>query len=51
MSDISLTLAIGQFNAAREAYRDARNEQRKIIAETLKAAGFTAIQSVELDVG
>lgn len=40
MSDISLTLAIGQFNSAREAYRDARNEQRKIIADALKAAGF-----------
>ncbi len=41
MSDTSLTLAIGQFNAARDAYRDARNEQRKFIADALKAAGFT----------
>lgn len=40
MSNSFLGPAAEQFNVARDAYRDARNEQRKIIVEVLKTAGF-----------
>lgn len=40
-----LTAVAEQFIAARDAYRDARNTQRKIIAEALTAAGFTVKSS------